>query len=188
MATSWVVRAVEAALEAQGTRDGGLLVAVSGGVDSVVLAHALGTLRGRLGLDLSLGHVNHGLRGAESDADQASVEALAAKLGVPFAARRVDPAALRVGGPSRDRPTLQEAARRVRYDALREMADAAGARWIATAHTADDQAETLLMRLLRGSGPDGLGGIPERSPDGRILRPLLGVCREDVLAHAAAAG
>jgi len=188
MANAALVRAVEAAMEALGARDGGLLVAVSGGVDSVVLAHALATLRGRLGLDLSLGHVNHSLRGADSEADEAFVEAFAGRLAAAFAARRIDPVRLRQGGPSRDRPTLQEAARRLRYQALVEMADAVGARWIATAHTADDQAETLLLRLLRGSGPDGLGGIPERSPDGRILRPLLGVSREDVLAHAAAEG
>lgn len=188
MARPLLVREVETALGALGARDGGLLVAVSGGVDSVVLAHALAALQGRLGLDLAIGHVNHGLRGADSEADQASVEALGAKLGVPVAARRADPAPLRDVRPSRDRPTLQEAARGIRYQALYQMADAAGARWIATAHTADDQAETLLLRLLRGSGPDGLGGIPERSPDGRILRPFLGVCREDVLAHAAAEG
>jgi tRNA(Ile)-lysidine synthase len=132
--------------------------------------------------------VNHGLRGADSDADQAFVEALAARLGLPVHVRRADPVPLRQRRSSRDRPTLQEAARRLRYDALVEMADAAGARWIATAHTADDQAETVLLRLLRGTGPDGLGGIPERSPDGRILRPLLGVCREQVLAYAAAEG
>jgi tRNA(Ile)-lysidine synthase len=188
MARPLLVREVEAALGAQGARDGGLLVAVSGGVDSVVLAHALAELRERTGLALVIGHVNHGLRGADSEADHASVEALGAKLGVAVAARRADPTPLRAAGSSRDRPTLQEAARRLRYEALYEMADAAGARWIATAHTADDQAETLLLRLLRGSGPDGLGGIPERSPDGRILRPLLGVCREEVLAHATREG
>jgi tRNA(Ile)-lysidine synthase len=92
----------------------------------------------------------------------------------------VAPAALREGGPSRSRPTLQEAARRLRYQALQAMAEESGATRIATAHTLDDQAETVLLRLLRGSGPDGLGGIPERSPDGRVVRPLLGVPREAI--------
>ena len=181
-----LVRAVEGALGSLGVREGGLLVAVSGGVDSVVLAHALHALAPRLGLRLAIGHVNHGLRGAESEADQAAVEALGRALGVPVACRRVAPAAAREGLASRDRPTLQEAARELRYRALAELADAAGARWIATAHNADDQAETVLLRLLRGTGPDGLGGIPERN--GRILRPLLGVTREQVLAHARSAG
>jgi tRNA(Ile)-lysidine synthase len=104
------------------------------------------------------------------------------------ATRAVAPDRLRRGRPSRDRPTRQEAARTLRYAALRDMARAAGADWIATAHTADDQAETVLLRLLRGSGPDGLGGIPERSPDGRILRPLLGVPRAEVLAFARGRG
>ncbi len=179
-----LVRKVAKALDALEARDGRLLVAVSGGVDSVVLAHVLAELAASRGLELSLGHVHHGLRGAEADADAAFVEALAARLGARAATRRVDPGALREGRASRDRPTLQEAARRVRYDALRAMAEAADADWIATAHTADDQAETVLLRLLRGSGPDGLGGIPERSEDGRILRPLLGVSREDVEAFA----
>ena len=184
MASPQLVQQVEAALAALGAREGHLLVAVSGGVDSVVLAHALAALRERSGLEFAIGHVNHVLRGAESEADEAAVRALGARLGVPVAVRRAPPAPLREACSSRDRPTIQEAARTLRYEALREMADAAGARWIATAHTADDQAETVLLRLLRGTGPDGLGGIPERSPDGRILRPLLGVSREEVLAHA----
>jgi len=188
MASPHLVQEVEAALVALGARQGGLLVAVSGGVDSVVLAHALHAVRERCGLVLSIGHVNHALRGAASEADEAAVRALAARLGVSVAVRRAPPAPLREGRSSRDRPTLQEAARTLRYQALREMAEAAGARWIATAHTADDQAETVLLRLLRGAGPDGLGGIPERSPDGRILRPLLGVSREEVLAHARGRG
>jgi len=181
-----LVGAVDAALEALGVREAGLLVAVSGGVDSVVLAQALHALAEHRGLKLTIGHVNHGLRGAASEADQASVEALGAALGVSVSSRRVDPAALRAGRSSRDRPTLQEAARELRYEALRELADAAGSHFIATAHSADDQAETLLLRILRGTGPDGLGGIPERSADGRILRPLLGVERREIEAHARA--
>jgi tRNA(Ile)-lysidine synthase len=166
-----------AALDLRGRR---VLVAVSGGVDSCVLLAALGELAGDLELALAVGHVNHGLRGAASDADEAFVRALAAERALPAHVRRVTPAALREGRPSRARPTLQEAARRVRYDALAQMAEAAGADRIATAHTLDDQAETVMLRLLRGAGPAALGGIPERSPDGRIVRPLLGVSRAEV--------
>jgi tRNA(Ile)-lysidine synthase len=163
-------------------------VAVSGGLDSVALLHALHELAEEASLKLLVGHVNHGLRGEESEADQAFVEALGAALGVPCETRRVDPGALRAGGPSRDRPTLQEAARRLRYEALEELARRGGAERIATAHTADDQAETVLLRLLRGSGPDGLAGIPERSRDGRLVRPLLGVTRAELARFAAERG
>ena len=95
-----------------------VLVAVSGGVDSTVLVHALRELSAPLGLDLALGHVNHGLRGAESDADEAFVEALARQLDLPFGRRRVAPEALRRGVPSSRRPSLQEAARAVAEKAL----------------------------------------------------------------------
>jgi tRNA(Ile)-lysidine synthase len=165
-----------------------VLVAVSGGVDSTVLLHALASAARELRLSLAAGHVNHGLRGPDADADQEAVRVAAEALGVAFVAERVDPSALRQGRPSRARPTLQEAARRVRYDALGRLAGRAGAERIATAHTADDQAETVLLRLLRGCGPDGLGGIPERSPDGVVVRPLLGVTRSQVLAYARSQG
>ncbi len=165
-----------------------VLVAVSGGVDSTVLLHALRACAARLDLEVVAGHVNHGLRGAASDADERFVAELAAKLDLPCVVERVDPEALRRDRPSRARPTLQEAARRARYDALSRLAERAGCERIATAHTLNDQAETVLLRLLRGTGPDGLGGIPERSADGRIVRPLLGVSRAQILAYASARG
>jgi tRNA(Ile)-lysidine synthase len=177
--------ALEEALGRLGVRDGTLLVAVSGGLDSVALLHGLHVLSQAQGPNLRVGHVNHGLRGADSEADQAFVAERAAALGLPFEAARIDPAGAREGRSSRDRPTLQEAARELRYGALRAMADRAGARWLATAHHADDQAETVLLRLLRGTGPDGLGGIPERSADGRVVRPLLGVSRAEIERFAA---
>ncbi|MEE8581895.1 MAG: tRNA lysidine(34) synthetase TilS [Myxococcota bacterium] len=173
-------------LERHGLLDAHLLVAASGGVDSTVLLDALAQLAPAHSLRLSVGHVNHQLRGADSEADQAAVAAQAMAHGLPFAARSVDAEALRRGVPSRARPTLQEAARTVRYLALEEMAKAAGATAVATAHQADDQAETLLLRILRGCGPDGLAGIPERSPAGDVTRPLLAVSREEILAYAAA--
>ena len=175
-----LVRAVREALRRLGLGGRRVLVAVSGGVDSVVLAQALHELSEREGLKLLIGHVNHGLRGRESEADQAAVEALGARLGLDVEVARAEPGPLREGRSSRDRPTLQEAARTVRYAALAELAARRGAEHVATAHNADDQAETVLLRLLRGTGPDGLGGIPERSPDGRIVRPLLGVSREAI--------
>ena len=165
-----------------------VLVAVSGGVDSTVLFHALHRLAGSLDLDLCIGHVNHGLRGEESDRDESAVRALAGKYDVPVHVARVDPERLRRGRTSRERPTLQEAARRVRYDALCAMAEQHLAERLVTAHTLDDQAETVLLRILRGSGPDGLGGIPERSPDGFVVRPLLRIPREEILSYATAQG
>ncbi|MBW2665831.1 MAG: tRNA lysidine(34) synthetase TilS [Deltaproteobacteria bacterium] len=150
-----------------------VLVAVSGGVDSTVLVVGLAELARLHRLELTIGHVNHGLRGAESTADEHAVRTLAGKLGVPVAVETIDPHALRSEGPSRDRPTLQEAARTLRYRALRALCARFEAAPIATAHNADDQAETVLLRLLRGTGPDGLGGIPEQSPDAAVVRPLL---------------
>jgi tRNA(Ile)-lysidine synthase len=175
---------VERALLAAGATDRSLLVAASGGLDSTVLAHLLAELREPLGLDLVLAHVNHGLRGRASEADAEAVERLAQKLGVPFASARVDPKALRTGTPSRSRPTMQEAARTLRRAALEHMRVERGCEHVVTAHHADDQAETVLMRLLRGCGPDGIGGIGESGEAGVVLRPLLGVSRAEIECYA----
>jgi tRNA(Ile)-lysidine synthase len=183
-----LLRDLEGSVRALGLPGSSLLVAASAGIDSTVLAHGLAALAPRLGLRLALGHVHHGLRGAEADADRDFVAALAAKLDVRFFERRVDPRARRAGLSSQRRPTLQEAARRVRYQALDALAIEADATHIATAHQLDDQAETVLLRLLRGSGPTGLGGIPECSADGRIVRPLLGVSRAEIERFARARG
>ena len=158
----------------------------AGGIDSTALLHGLQGLSQAHDLNLLIGHVNHGLRGDESEADETAVRSLGAALGRPVRVARVDPGALREGLSSRERPTLQESARTLRYRALAELAEQTGASRIATAHTADDQAETVLLRLMRGTSPDGLGGIPERSPDGRIVRPLLRVSRNQIERFARA--
>jgi len=155
-----------------------LLVAVSGGPDSVALLHALTCLRAELGLTLAVGHVHHGLR-AEADRDAAFVRGLAARLGCPVAVEAVHV-------PHRPGRSPETAARAVRYSALARMARVAGATRIAVAHTADDQAETVLMRLLQGAGPRGLAGIPFRR--GAVVRPLLEADRAAVLGHLAAHG
>jgi len=166
-----------------------IAVAVSGGVDSTALAHGLAALSGRRRLALSIAHVNHGLRGAESDADEAFVREVARALGLPFAGERVDPRErVAEAASSRERPTVQEAARSLRAAALRRMAAALGAQHVATAHTLDDQAETVLLRLLRGSGPGGLGGIAERSRDGFVVRPMLRIPRAEVVRFARSRG
>jgi tRNA(Ile)-lysidine synthase len=138
-----------------------VLVAVSGGADSVALLGGLLDLRGDLGITVAAAHLDHRLRGAESAADRRFVEALAARFGVPCVSEAVDVPA----------GNLEAEARRVRYAFLERAADGIGATKIATAHTRDDQAETVLLRLVRGAGRRGLGGIRPRR--GRIVRPLL---------------
>ncbi len=165
-----------------------VLIATSGGVDSMVLLHSLRELSQKFGLKLAVGHVNHGLRGASSEADEALVQNVAASLGLDFASRRVDPQAMRQDTPSSRRLTLQEAARLLRYQALHAMAAELGADLVATGHNAKDQAATLLRRWLRGTGPAGLVGIPARSKDGRVVRPLLRVPRHDIETWARGRG
>jgi tRNA(Ile)-lysidine synthase len=162
------------------------IVAVSGGPDSVALLRALLALCGGNGLVVA--HLNHGLRGAESDGDEAFVRALHADLstdsdfGLKLRCARIDVAAsARSAGDS-----LETAARRIRYEWLTAVAREIEARWIATGHTADDQAETVLYRFLRGTGLKGLCGIPARrelAPGIQVVRPLLGVRRQGVFGY-----
>jgi tRNA(Ile)-lysidine synthase len=161
-----------------------VLVAVSGGRDSCVLLDLFVRCAEVRGLTLHVAHVHHGLRGDAADRDAAHVAALAEAAGLPFQLERIDPRALRQRGPSRERPTLEEAARSLRRSALLRMADASGCLRIATAHHAGDQAETLLLRLLRGTGPDGLAGMAPQSADGRWWKPLLAISPDRVAAHA----
>ena len=152
------------------------MVACSGGMDSTVCLHLLGALQPSLGHTLVVGHVDHGLR-ANSPADQTFVSGIAATASVEFAA-----VTLRLT----DGADLQNRARNQRYRALKKLAREHGCERIVTAHHADDQAETFLMRASRGAGPGALGGIRWRRGD--IVRPLLGVTRADLAGFAAAQG
>ena len=159
----------------------GVAVAVSGGADSLALLHALRALAGPRGWRLAVVTVDHGLRPG-SAADAAFVADHAKALGLPALVRTLGPADLaphRQAGP-------EGAARAARYGALWPAADELGCRWLATGHTLDDQAETVLLQLLRGTGPDGLAGMAVRS--GRLLRPLLGARRAETRACCAAIG
>ncbi len=171
-------------LERLGVGDGRLLIAVSGGRDSMVLLDLLKRCQRKLGVEGVVAHINHGLRGDDSEADQAHSQRAAEEAGLRFLARRVDPEAALRGPSSRQRPTLEEAARNLRRQALTQMAAEAECDWIATAHHAGDQAETVLLRLLRGTGPDGLAAMAPRSADGRWLKPLLRVFPEAIEAWA----
>jgi tRNA(Ile)-lysidine synthase len=171
-----------------GPADGGLVLAVSGGPDSVALARAAVLARGPGSGCLVLAHLNHGLRGAESDADAAFVSELAAQLpGVELCHTRIDIAA----EAQRTGANLEATARQLRYGWLAEVARQHGLGRVATGHTADDQAETMLHRLLRGTGLQGLRGIAARrplTPDVELVRPMLGVTRAEVLAFLQALG
>lgn len=151
-------------------RQGLILCAVSGGADSVYLLLRLA----EMGYRVAAAHYNHGLRGAEADRDEAFVRGLCRRMGVSAVTGRGDVAALAV----RERLGVEEAARKARYAFLERTADELGAAVIATAHTADDNAETVLLHLARGTGLRGLGGIPPRR--GRIVRPMLDVTRAEV--------
>jgi tRNA(Ile)-lysidine synthase len=170
-----LITLVRAALRDDGLVPRGTIVlaAVSGGPDSMAMLHVLALLRSRLGFGLFAHGVDHGLR-AEAAAELDLAEAFARSLDVPFGRTRV---AVAPGG------NLQARARTARWQALLAAAAAAGAGRIATGHHADDRAETVLIRLLRGTGAPGLGVLPPC--DGVRIRPLYRARRADVDAHIA---
>ena len=152
-----------------------VLVAVSGGADSVALLNLLREMEAHGDLVVAgAAHLHHGLRGADADADEAFCRALAERLNVPFVSARADVAAL----AREQKRSIEDAARSARYAFLERAADELGADAIATAHTRDDQAETFLLRLLRGAGTRGLGSIRPRV--GRVIRPVLDVARQEL--------
>ncbi|MFO7604678.1 MAG: tRNA lysidine(34) synthetase TilS, partial [Desulfurivibrionaceae bacterium] len=158
---------------------GGLLIAgVSGGVDSVALLHLLAAVAGELKFGLCAVYVDHGLRPDESAAEAELVERLAAQLGAVFRAGRV---AVREYAEERGL-SIEAAARTLRYRFLEETAGELGAAAIVVAHTADDQAEEVLLRLIRGTGRGGLAGMAPLNYR-RVIRPLLGVTKARLLDY-----
>ncbi|MGB7281434.1 MAG: tRNA lysidine(34) synthetase TilS [Candidatus Acidiferrum sp.] len=152
-------------------------VGVSGGADSIALLLLLLELRDELGIVLSMAHLNHRLRGKASDADEQFVAKLAAKVGLEFYVERVDVAAK----ARREKANLEDAGRRARTEFFARLAAEGKVDCVAVAHTADDQAETVLAHILRGTGLAGLGGIHPRTES--IARPLLGVRRAELRAY-----
>ena len=164
-----------------------VLLAVSGGPDSVALLRAMTALRTTGAGRLVVAHFNHRWRGAASDADQQFVAESARMLGLECQVGLAEPPAAADPTPK----VSEAAARKVRYRFLEATARQCGARYVVTAHTLDDQAETVLQRIIRGTGIRGLGGIRrvrELSPGISLIRPLLGVRRSQVLAYLADLG
>lgn len=162
-------------------KDVTVLLAVSGGPDSVALVRAMTTLKGDGRGRLLAAHVNHQLRGDDSEADEAFVVELCRGLGLPCEVHRAQVEQL--AADSSD--GLEAAARSVRYELLGQAGCRVGARYVVTAHTADDQAETILHRILRGTGIAGLSGIARARPLGpaTLIRPLLGLRRVQLLGY-----
>ena len=164
--------------------DGRVVVAVSGGTDSVVLLDLFHRVAVRYGLRLLIAHANHQLRGGASDGDEAFVLRLAARLGHPAVSGRLDVRA----EIARSRTSVEMSARKLRHAFLARTAAEHGASIIALAHHADDQAELFLLRLLRGAGGEGLGGMAWTSPSPAdpsrtLVRPLLALPKADLVAH-----
>ena len=161
-----------------------IIAAVSGGADSVALLDAMARFQrseGRPG-SIIVAHLNHQLRGEESDEDEAFVRDLASRLNLSVFTERIAVAER----AREEKQNLEAVARRLRYEFLLRVAEAGGAKIVFTAHTLDDQAETILMRLIRGSGAEGLRGVHQvvaLSDDVKLIRPMLGIKRAEVIAH-----
>ena len=162
-----------------GLRQTRVLVAVSGGADSVALCRGLHAISAEQQLDLTLAHLNHQLRGEQSDADAVWVTQLANTLGLPLQMKTLDV----VGRVSLTGETLEEAARNLRYATLIDIARDCGCSAVAVGHTADDLVETVLHHIVRGTGVAGLRGMPRTRllADGlQLVRPLLDVSRSEI--------
>lgn len=156
-----------------------VVVAVSGGADSVALLQVLSALRDPLDLTLAVAHVDHGLRGKESLEDAAFVEQLAGQLGLPFFLKRLN---LKSVLRKRKGESVQAVARERRYARLQAVVREWGGTKVAVGHTQDDQAETVLLSMLRGAGLAGLSGMPsQREPC--VIRPFLQVSRSEILSY-----
>jgi tRNA(Ile)-lysidine synthase len=155
-----------------------VLVAVSGGADSVALLHCLHRLAPSLRLSLTTAHLNHRIRGSEGDADEDFVRRMSADLKIPFYSEIIEIKQQAAAS----RQNLEELARQRRYEFLRRTARRAGAQKIAAGHTLNDQAETVLFRFIRGSGIEGLAAIYPVVED-LVVRPLLECSRESILEY-----
>ena len=179
---------VREALEAAQLTGRRLVVAVSGGPDSLALLYALHRLRDELGLALHVAHLDHRLRGQDSAADAEFVAQTCAKLGIDYTVENVDVLAFR----REHRMSLEEAAREMRYRFLANVAEQVGADAVALGHTSDDQVETVLMNVIRGSGLRGLRGMRPVSKqriagsDLTLFRPLLNLPKQDTIAYCEA--
>ena len=152
-----------------------VIAAVSGGADSVCMLHILNNLKNDLKFSLCCAHINHGLRGEAADSDEAFVKALCVNMGIDFYSKKFDVARL----AEENKITCEEAGRNVRYGFFEEIKTKYGYNKVATAHNKNDNAETVLMRIIRGTGIDGLAGIPYMRNDG-VIRPILDISREQV--------
>ncbi len=153
----------------------GVLAALSGGADSVCLTHVLYTLSKEMKFSLSAAHLNHGIRGIEADNDEEFARNFCKGLGIAFYEKSVKAEEI----AQNEGLTVEEAGRKARYEFFGEVCKQNGQTAIATAHNLDDRAETVLMRIIRGTGLDGLCGIKFTREDG-VIRPLLNVSREEI--------
>jgi tRNA(Ile)-lysidine synthase len=151
-----------------------VLVAVSGGADSTALLNLLYANREKLGITLHIAHLNHLLRKGDAELDARFVEGMAQRMGIPVIVEERDVAAI----AKEEKMGVEEAARMARYDFFEKTAQKIGANKVAVGHTADDNIETFLMRLLRGAGLKGLTGIPPKR--GMIVRPLIKIWRREI--------
>lgn len=154
-----------------------VILAVSGGPDSTAMLYLMNDLRNDLECSLHIAHLNHCLRGEESDEDAVFVKEQALKLNIPITVEELD-----VKNLITDKESLESGARRIRYEFFKKVMSDIQANKVAQGHTADDQAETVLMRLLRGSGTKGLSGIPPIR-DNIYIRPLIEISRSEVEAY-----
>lgn len=161
-----------------------IIVAASGGVDSMVLLDILDRMKSEFQLTPAIAHFNHRLRGEESDADEEFVRSAALQRGLKY---HVERAETRVVAAAR-RKSIEQTARDLRYEFFDMLRTSLGFQKVATAHQADDNAETILFNLIRGAGVSGLSGIPVKRCDRSVIRPLLFAPREQILEYAAGRG
>jgi tRNA(Ile)-lysidine synthase len=163
-----------------------LLLCVSGGVDSIAMLYAFCVIAKDMKIRLFLAHMNHSLRGDSSDKDQLYVENAAKQFRLPIMTEKVDTKEF----SRKHKISIEDAARRLRYNFFINTAQKLGIGTVATAHTKDDQAETVLMRMIRGTGLRGLRGIPAKNyiSDIKIIRPFIGVSRAQVTAYLSSKG